>query len=334
MSTTAPLPGGKVMLLVDADNVSADVMEQAVRRVLAEHGHLHVRRAYCTPEVALRHQGLFKRLGMRPLVNLAAGKNSTDIALAVDALDLAIAERPQVVYLVSSDSDFAPLVLRLREKGCRVCGIGQQGKTGDETRAAYDHFIDLVHKGGDAPQAPVAGPSAAPARSPAARKVAAKKAPAARKTSRRAAAVPAAESAPAPAPAMQPLPAPALPPAPAAAPARKKASASPAAKKTRSAGTRGERVIEPAPPAEVQAVARKTASGRQDALVDADAILGAVPALRGGAEVALNDVAQALRAARVLGKNASSIKLFDKLPADFQVLHQPDRIRWKGAAGR
>ncbi|SIR44422.1 NYN domain-containing protein [Pseudacidovorax sp. RU35E] len=334
MSTTAPLSGGKVMLLVDADNVSADVMEQAVRRVLVEHGHLHVRRAYCTPEVALRHQGLFKRLGMRPLVNLAAGKNSTDIALAVDALDLAIAERPQVVYLVSSDSDFAPLVLRLREKGCRVCGIGQQGKTGDETRAAYDHFIDLVHKGGDAPQAPVAGPSAAPARSPAARKVAAKKAPAARKTSRRAAAVPAAESAPAPAPAMQPLPAPALPPAPAAAPARKKASASPAAKKTRSAGTRGERVIEPAPPAEVQAVARKTASGRQDALVDADAILGAVPALRGGAEVALNDVAQALRAARVLGKNASSIKLFDKLPADFQVLHQPDRIRWKGAAGR
>ena len=45
-----------------------------------------------------------------------------------------IAERPDVVVLVSSDSDFAPLVIRLREKGCRVCGIGQQGKTGDETR--------------------------------------------------------------------------------------------------------------------------------------------------------------------------------------------------------
>ncbi|MBO9644989.1 MAG: hypothetical protein J7603_17910, partial [Pseudacidovorax sp.] len=209
-----------------------------------------------------------------------------------------------------------------REKGCRVCGIGQQGKTGDETRAAYDHFIDLVHKGGEAIAVAAPGPAATPARPPAARKVAAKKAPAARKTSRRAAA----ESAPAPVPA--------LPPAPAAAPARKTATASPAARKTRSAGTRGERVVEAAPPAEAPAVARKTASGRQDALVDADAILGAVPALRGGAEVALNDVAQALRAARVLGKNASSIKLFDKLPADFQVLHQPDRIRWKGAAGR
>lgn len=334
MSTTAPLSGGKVMLLVDADNVSADVMEQAVRRVLAEHGHLHVRRAYCTPEVALRHQGLFKRLGMRPLVNLAAGKNSTDIALAVDALDLAIAERPQVVYLVSSDSDFAPLVLRLREKGCRVCGIGQQGKTGDETRAAYDHFIDLVHKGGEAAAAP--GPSATQARPPAARKAAAKKVPAARKAARRPTAAAVAEPVPAPAtaPVPVPSPAPASPPAPMAAPAGKKAKPSPAAKKTRSTGIRGERTVDAAPPAEPPDVARKPAAGRQEALVDADAILSAVPALRGGAEVALNDVAQALRAARVLGKNASSIKLFDKLPADFQVLHQPDRIRWKGAAGR
>ena len=77
------------------------------------------------------------------MVNLSAGKNSTDIALAVDAIDLAIAERPEVVVLVASDSDFAPLVIRLREKGCRVCGIGQQGKTGDETQPVYDDFIDL-----------------------------------------------------------------------------------------------------------------------------------------------------------------------------------------------
>ena len=42
--------------------------------------------------------------GIRPQVNLATGKNSTDIALAVDAIDLAIAERPNVVVIVSSDS--------------------------------------------------------------------------------------------------------------------------------------------------------------------------------------------------------------------------------------
>ncbi|MDQ8015701.1 MAG: NYN domain-containing protein, partial [Bordetella sp.] len=167
--------GHKVMLLVDADNVSADVMEQAVRGVIAEHGHLHVRRAYCTAEVALKHQQLFKRLSMRPMVNLAAGKNSTDIALAVDAMDLVMAERPQLVYLVSSDSDFAPLVNRLREKGCRVCGIGQQGKTGEETRAAYDHFIDLKHKGAGTAAAPADAPPARPARKAAAKKTGARR---------------------------------------------------------------------------------------------------------------------------------------------------------------
>lgn len=138
-------PTPRVMLLVDADNVSADVVEQAVARVMDERGAIHVRRAYCTAESALKNLQLFKRLSIRPMVNLSTGKNSTDIALAVDALDLAIAERPDVVVIVSSDSDFAPLVIRLREKGCRVEGIGQEGKTGDDAKPVYDSFVDLHH---------------------------------------------------------------------------------------------------------------------------------------------------------------------------------------------
>ena len=138
-------PTPRVMLLVDADNVSADVVEQAFARVLDEHGAIHVRRAYCTAESALKNLQLFKRLSIRPMVNLSTGKNSTDIALAVDAIDLAVAERPDVVVIVSSDSDFAPLVIRLREKGCRVEGIGQEGKTGDDAKPVYDGFVDLRH---------------------------------------------------------------------------------------------------------------------------------------------------------------------------------------------
>ena len=141
MNNNAPT----VMLFIDADNVSASVIEQAIARVLADHGAIHVRRAHCTAEAAVNHQQLFKRLSIRPIVNLATGKNSTDIALAVDAIDLVAAERPQVVVIVSSDSDFAPLVIRLREKGCRVLGIGQMGKTGDESRGVYDGFVDLEH---------------------------------------------------------------------------------------------------------------------------------------------------------------------------------------------
>ena len=178
----------RVMLLIDADNVSVDVIEQGVEALLAEYGALHVRRAYCTAESALKHQTLFKRLGIRPMVNLAAGKNSTDIALAVDALDLVLAERPEVVVIASSDSDFAPLVSRLREKGCRVIGIGQEGKTGDETQAVYDAFTVIAHRK---------------------TRSAAAKAPAKKSTRRKPAA-----AAPAPAAPPPPAPAPAPPPMP------------------------------------------------------------------------------------------------------------------------
>ncbi|CAN7213392.1 NYN domain-containing protein [Variovorax paradoxus] len=271
-------PALRVMLLIDADNVSADVIEQAVQRTLAEHGAVHVRRAYCNAETALKQQALFKRLSVRPMVNLSAGKNSTDIALAVDALDLVIAERPDVVVLVSSDSDFAPLVIRLREKGCRVCGLGQQGKTGEETVAVYDEFTDLQHHG-----APVA-PRTAPAKKAAAKVAAKRAAPAKTEKAEKSAAT---------------------------QPARKAAAKTPARKTAKAAA----KPPAPQPPSEA-----------------AEFILRAAPALRSGADVPLNDVAQALRAAGLLGKHGSSLKLFDKLPAEFAVLQHPDRIRWTGAA--
>ncbi|MEO5771340.1 MAG: NYN domain-containing protein [Burkholderiaceae bacterium] len=172
----------RVMLLIDADNLSADVVEQAVAWVGKHFGGPHVRRAYCTAECALKDQALFKRLSIRPMVNLAAGKNSTDIALAVDAIDLAISERPAVVVIASSDSDFAPLVSRLREKGCRVVGIGQEGKTGEETKGVYDDYEVLTHKPRSSSPAPAAkAPAAkAPAKRPAAKRAATSR-PAAKK---------------------------------------------------------------------------------------------------------------------------------------------------------
>jgi uncharacterized protein (TIGR00288 family) len=222
----------RVALLIDADNVSADVIEQAVQRTMTEHGAIHVRRAYCNAETAVKQQGFFKRLLVRPMVNLSAGKNSTDIALAADAMDLVIAERPDVVVLVSSDSDFAPLVIRLREKGCRVCGIGQLGKTGEETTAVYDEFTDIRHQGRTAAAPKPAG---------------------------------------------------------------------------RAPGRARTRAVAPAPawPDEVQR------------------ILEVVPDLRSGDRVELNQAAQLLRAGKLLGKSASSLKLFRKHPELFML--SPDK---------
>lgn len=246
--TAAP----RVILLVDADNVSSDVIEQAVERTLSEHGAVHVRRAYCNAETALKQQALFKRLSMRPMVNLSAGKNSTDIALAVDAIDLVIAERPDIVVLVSSDSDFAPLVIRLREKGCRVCGIGQQGKTGDETVAVYDSFVDLQHH---------PAPKVTKARAAAVAKPAAKRAPRRIKA-----------EAPAPAPRAPVLP--------------------------------------------------------DDVL----RILDAVVELGMGNKVELNVAAERLRAAKLLGKSASSPKLFKKHPELFLLTPEktPNKVQYVG----
>ncbi len=81
----------------------------------------------------------------------------------MDAIDLVVADRPAIAVIVSSDSDFAPLVIRLREKGCRVEGIGQKGKTGEESKQVYDTFVDLEHRAGKsrgAANAEVAKPAA------------------------------------------------------------------------------------------------------------------------------------------------------------------------------
>ena len=156
-----------VALLIDADNLSGDVIEQAIAHLLKAFGSIDFRRAYSSPQKVIEHTELFRRHAIRPMVNVPTGKNSTDIALAVDAIDLAISERPDVVVIASSDSDYAPLAQRLREKGCRVLGIGQAGKTGGESPLAYDEFIDLAHR--KAPRATAPARALEPAPAPRAR---------------------------------------------------------------------------------------------------------------------------------------------------------------------
>ena len=185
----------RVALLIDADNLSGDVIEQAIQHLLKLYGAIHFRRAYSSPQKVIEHTDLFRRYAIRPMVNVPTGKNSTDIALAVDAIGLAICENPDVVVIASSDSDYAPLAQRLREKGCRVLGIGQAGKTGGEAPLAYDEFIDLAHRRLPR-ELPRSGPEARPAR--------ARAQPVRARASAPVAAPAAAPAAPPPAPALPP----------------------------------------------------------------------------------------------------------------------------------
>jgi uncharacterized protein (TIGR00288 family) len=302
----------RVMLLIDADNVSVDVIEQAVRLILKQHGGLHVRRAYCTAEAAVKHQVVFRRLSIKPMVNLSTGKNSTDIALAVDAIDLVLAERPDVVVIASSDSDFAPLVQRLREKGCEVRGIGQMGKTGDDTQDVYDDFTVLEHRKA-ATDAVAPATKAARARAPAAKKVAPAKAAAAKKA-------PAKKAAGVDAPARKPR-------------VSKAAAASAVIADEVMA------VVAPPPPAPEPAPPRQApepgpGSGRRGgrSAVSVQAVLGCLPELGAGQGLALNVAVQRLREAQLLGKNNSSLKLFAQFGDRFELLPagKPSQVRLRG----
>jgi NYN domain len=135
--------GQRILFLIDADNVSLEVIERALSLKQDQHGAVHVRRCYCSADFAVKNLEFLKAHSIRAMVNATSGKNCTDIALAVDAVQLCLTECPAVVVIVASDSDFAPLAIHLRELGCRVEGVGQEGKTGADSHRAYDDFIEL-----------------------------------------------------------------------------------------------------------------------------------------------------------------------------------------------
>ncbi|MEO5883541.1 MAG: NYN domain-containing protein [Caldimonas sp.] len=146
------------MFFIDADNVAVEVIEQALADKQALHGPIHVKRCYCSADFALKNLAFLKKHSIRPMVNATAGKNCTDIALAIDAVQLCEGDAPAVVVIVGSDSDFAPLVMHLRDRGCRVEGVGQEGKVGAESHLAYDDFTTLPVGRGRAARAPAAAP--------------------------------------------------------------------------------------------------------------------------------------------------------------------------------
>ena len=338
----------KVAFLVDFDNVATDVIEQALNAVFKDYGAAHIRRAYCNAEQALREQSFLKRLGLRAIVNLAIGKNSTDIALAADAMDLALTEKPDVIVLVSSDSDFAPLVLRLREKGAWLRGFGQYGKTGDGVIQIYDQFNELAH--GTARSARDSTPAQASGRggrrNGGARSAGGRPAAEAPRAQAVARALPVAAAEPVAAPPppvveVTAVPAPVVAtPAPLkAAPAPRAEAAKPAAKvagkATRKSAAKAPVAVEaPAKPAPAAKVAAKTPAAPEDKQVAAakeiNAVLKLLPRLVDGQWHDLGAAAKALKDAGLLAKSAPATKLFRKHPHAFELQpeKQPNQVRF------
>ena len=88
---------------------------------------------------------------IRPMqqYDYSSGKNASDMAMVIDAMALLYTDRPDAFAIVSSDADFTPLVMHLREKGAAVYGFGEQ-KTPEPFKTACSRFVVLSR----APKAP------------------------------------------------------------------------------------------------------------------------------------------------------------------------------------
>ncbi len=119
----------KIALLIDCDNVSHNSIE-GVLEELAKYGMVNVRHAHGdwnNPSLS----GWIDRLhpyAIRPMQQFAytKGKNATDAAMIIDAMDLLYSKSVDAFALMTSDSDFTPLVLRILESGLPVYGFGEK----------------------------------------------------------------------------------------------------------------------------------------------------------------------------------------------------------------
>jgi uncharacterized LabA/DUF88 family protein len=154
-------------VLIDADNARPGITEGLLAEV-AKYGTAHVKRAYGdwtgTSLKGWKDQLLAQSIQPIQAFAYTTGKNSTDSAMVIDAMDLLYSGRFDGFCLVSSDSDFTRLAARLRESGLTVYGFGER-KTPKAFVAACDKFIyieNLTHSRQPTADAGDAVPAAAP----------------------------------------------------------------------------------------------------------------------------------------------------------------------------
>ena len=119
----------RIALLIDADNSPANKIDLILTE-LATLGVANVRRAYGNwkKEALKGWEKLLHEHAIRPMqqFDYSKGKNASDMAMVIDALELLYTDRPDAFGIVSSDADFTPLVMHLRAKGAEVYGFGNQ----------------------------------------------------------------------------------------------------------------------------------------------------------------------------------------------------------------
>lgn len=134
-----------IALLIDADNTMPDGIDP-VLTVMAELGQVNIRRAYgnFAKDNLSPWEKITNKFGIRPQqqFDVSKGKNATDMAMTIDAIDLLYQGKVDGFGLMTSDSDFTPLVTRLRQDGILVYGFGEV-KTPQAFKSVCTRFIDI-----------------------------------------------------------------------------------------------------------------------------------------------------------------------------------------------
>jgi len=136
-------PTLKLAVLIDADNAQAAVIEGLLAEI-AKFGEATVKRIYgdFTAPTSASWKKVLQKHAIKPVQQFAytTGKNATDSTLIIDAMDLLYTRKFDGFCLVTSDSDFTGLAMRLREEGLTVLGFGEQ-KTPEAFKNACHKFI-------------------------------------------------------------------------------------------------------------------------------------------------------------------------------------------------
>ncbi|AUC15216.1 Maebl [Tenacibaculum sp. SZ-18] len=130
-------------VLIDGDNISSNYIEEMMEEI-TKYGNPTIKRIYgdWTSPNLVKWKNLLLENAIIPIQQYAytRGKNATDSAMIIDAMDILYSGKVNGFCLVSSDSDFTRLATRLREAGMQVIGIGEK-KTPNPFIVACDRFI-------------------------------------------------------------------------------------------------------------------------------------------------------------------------------------------------
>jgi len=133
----------KLAVLIDGDNIPSAYVKEMMEEI-AKYGNPTIKRIYgdWTKPKLSKWKSILLENAITPIqqYGYTIGKNATDSAMIIDAMDILYSEKVNGFCLVSSDSDFTRLATRLREAGMQVFGIGER-KTPEPFIVACDKFI-------------------------------------------------------------------------------------------------------------------------------------------------------------------------------------------------